>query len=333
MKLLITILLLLLANCFAFSHQDRKFSLRHDNVHVSIWGGEEFPSKAKLKIAGTLAAKLCESYGYMESVYIELNYTCVQNCANSYLMSFDNGAVTSYQEILSLDKGTVTTSGHTKRLRRAKSVLVLRLVDAEFDMTALLNILEYGLKNTQMIAQNQQLCDIHARHRHFSTNSTDTSLLRKIANTRPSSAVKNVLATKVQVGKSSRAASAILYSFHDDGFRLYADNGRKSDAAILSISSLWTFYPFSSHDGLFFDSDSSFYYVDVAKEKPVSRRHILYQISCWGSSCVTAHRENKDIVEIHYVATSSPLGPALYKMGYYPANDSLVTLRSYRQHH
>lgn len=319
MRLLITILLLLLANCFAFSHQDRKFSLRHDNVHVSVWGGEEFSSKAKLKIVGTLAAKLCEYYSSKEPVYIELNYGCTQNCANSYLMSFDNGSIVTY--------------GQTKRIRRSKNVLVIRAVNATFDMPALLNVLEYGLKNTKSIAETQQLCDIQALYQHFSTNTIDTVLLEKVAKSSPSSAVRTALAAKVQVGKTSREESAIQYSFRDDAFHVFTNTSRKPDSALLSLRNPWTFYPLSSRDALIFDTDSSFYYINAGVENPVSRRHILYPISCWGTSCVYAHWENKDLLEFSYTATSSPLGAAHYKMGYYPANDSLVTLRSYRQHH
>ncbi|MBX2907026.1 MAG: hypothetical protein KF744_13360 [Taibaiella sp.] len=318
-RTLFLILLALSLHVTVSAIQNRILTRKFGNVYVRTIVGERNKPEDPLRIAGILASRLCDLYEYSAPIYIDLTYACENNCANVYLLAFDNGTITRY--------------GQTTSRRGNKKALSIYAVYARFDMRALLNVLEYGLKNTGPIAKGQQVVECQYGYSQFSSNSIDTGFLRSLAGAEPSQVVKNVLATEVYRRELPENPVSVSTYFQDNKFHVYTNESCLPDSPILSLNNTWRFERLSSYDALVFDTDSYFYYVSSVSQRQVSSRHVLHPILTWGfAPTIDIKREFKDPVVFMYSNISPNHTIGQVTVNYFPSVDTLRQIESPRRH-
>jgi len=280
--------LLLLAIQTGFAHQDFYVTRHFGKVTIRIRTGFEYEEIRKIDILGQLVHKLSQDLNYVNPVFIDLTHCYTEHCNPAYFLSFDKGEIDYEIEGMKNPAPPLKQRG-----------LVLRFVSSEFDALPLLQLVEYGMQNTERIDKGQKNIVFNDRYYHWKANSIDTTILQSLVREPASPAVNCVLNQRINRPETKdfdKRASPLYYL---KGGKVHVYTGCYPDTTLLVLEHLYDFRRVATIYGLVFDSDSSFYFVNGFNHKPVSQRHIVHQLTdehrlrLWEPCEVTKLGENK----------------------------------------
>jgi hypothetical protein len=265
--------LLLFSFNLSLAHSDFTLERKFGRTTVRIETGYQYAEIEKVFIYGQLVEKLSNSLHYRGEILLDFSHHYISDCSPDYFISFDGG--TSYElvknsikEINSLDK----------------KAIVIRQVSKYFDAETTLKLVEYAIKNIDLIKTTQSVLNYKQNFCDWTINSIDTLLISKVIEKDASDQVHNVMKTKIErINPKFRSGLSFFWQ-NDNYFIFFRDLEFDPDAeelffstdtVLLTLKHLNSFQDFYNSEAFIFDTDSSFYYVKSNGSISVSSRQII----------------------------------------------------------
>jgi hypothetical protein len=245
----------------AVAHQDMAYLYQMGNVKLRITTGFDYEELQKSFIIGKLAEELCKRYRYREQVYIDLDHFYVGDCEPDYFLSFDSGVNIRY--------------GTREKAPFKKDVLVVRMVSRQFDVAAVLKLLEYGIKNIGTIKSGQSIIKYVQNYNNNVFNTIDTLVLKAIATGMTSGVIDSVLGIKMYREVPKKEQKNITYYFQHNMYHLFSP-ALGEDKLLLTTGNVYQLKSFSAGEAIVFNTDSSFYYINTSDNNRPAERWLKY---------------------------------------------------------
>lgn len=301
MKKVITIFILLIFSKALFAHEDTYKAIELSNLHIKVMVG--FGTSYQLNIIEAYAKIINEfilEIDRSEKVFIQFDedYCLFKN--NYYLLSYGN-----FKKNL-IPFGFPFSYPYNLGFIKNSSGLNIIINQKAFKLKPVLQLIEYGLKNTVAIRANQNLLHIDTINIHpvakylisrdivnNRIESIDLSLIDSIIQTRLSDISKSYLTKKSILPNSNQALGdkKINFLLFNDSIHV-SDNFNKN---LISLSTIEDLAYEKESKGLFlFDSDTSFYFLDKDLQSD-RKKYVLsfsIKISCENIIFISYSTEN-----------------------------------------
>jgi hypothetical protein len=200
-----------------------------------------------------LIGKLCDSYlqnSKFKDVPVFIFYLsapCRGNNASKYFLSYDKGRYSL--------KNTINKNKKGKLL--SKPGIVIRLLSSNINPRTILNLLEFGLQNIELLKKNQT----KVSSGYWSWNSIDTTTIKSYLKTFSlTPKIDSVLSLSFNIKSNF---SDFQVSWRKEEYYL----GGKENQQILLIPNIINVINLDSISTLVFDSEKTFYHVNLLNNK------------------------------------------------------------------
>ena len=240
------------------------------NVKVSLEVGESEDLFNRIAILGQLAEKLCKELNYPDTVFLDFYQHLSYRCEPDFFISYDKGETVYTGKDTIFKRYEVNGYEVTSKELMEEDAIVIRQVANQFKAQSTLKAVEYAILNLNQIKSTQ--AQIEYDRKGFIINSIDTLLIKKMVNTPNSDLINNLLEQKIykpdkyvfcgfsySCGLSYYCQNNRYYLFHKD----FSDG---METVIIDMENIYEMMPSRiniSPIPVIFDSDSSFYYVDI----------------------------------------------------------------------
>ena len=181
-------------------------------------------------------------------------------------------------KFLSYDKGKTILYSFSKPHNRKFNLLknqgiVIRIISSDINPREILKLLEYGLTNKEDIQKRQT----EISYGYWKWNSLDSAYLESQLNSYSfSSKIDCVLSGKFGIQTS---IANINYSWINQRFTFDSNRENNADES-LSLSNIYQIVSIDTTATLIFDTDSSFYYLDLNANKVFNKQILDHNMNC-----------------------------------------------------
>ena len=247
----------------SFAHQDFWVVKDYGNIKVRIKTGHKYEEINKAMIIGKLAEGLAKKLHYSKTVFLDFNHHYTGRCNPDYFISFDKGLI-QY----------TWNSNSEKDFLTSKSI-VIRQVSHKFDIVATLKLLEYAINNINSIKSNQKSIKYEKNYCQWIINSIDTVLIKKQLVLEKSPLLNLILSQRVY-RSDTESENYISYYWQDSQFHIFIKPRHNSpDTMLLSLDNVYDLRIFGLSEGMVFDTDSTFFYINIYYKKPLSKKQFM----------------------------------------------------------
>ncbi len=254
----------------AFGNEDFLIIHEFGNVKTRIVTSGETEEIEKVSIIGQLTEMLCKEYNYKRPVFIDFINFGGGDCKLSHFVSFEND--------LKIDDHVEST------FTIYKDALVIREEGRQFSISAILNLVEYAIKNADKIKSGQSVIDRHNEYWRSQVKTIDTAQIRLIACVDISNVVRKVMETKIlwREPKSKYGKRGFSWYFKHCQYQVVYNKNTSDDSVLLSLDNIHQLQAIKHCGAIVFDTDSSFYFLSTVKYPHSSRRNIInYAAQCF----------------------------------------------------
>jgi hypothetical protein len=229
-------------------------------------------------------------------VFIYCVHSCSDKTKESIYLSFDRGQ-TKFRLV---DKNKVNKSTLLK-----ENGLVIRVITPNINPRKILELMEFGLKNIETIKKNQK----ETTHNYWTWKSIDSVILNSILSFNFTSRIDSVLNDQYEICTNQ---SNIKYHWENQRFIFYS---KKTSKPILEIPNICQIVNIDTTATLIYDTDNSFYYIDLKQDHIYSKQRIEKETGC---------DENTAIIDSSFVYLASKDDIISQKVTFYNPNNSLI---------
>lgn len=134
------LLIIVLIATHVHAHTDFWRTKDFGNVKVRIKTGFEYEEINKVFIFGKLAEQFSKQLNYTDNIFLDFNHHYTGNCDPDFFISYDNGTVRKSWNNEPIEKDTLSNKS-----------IVIRQVARQFDAENTLKLLEFAIKNIDLI--------------------------------------------------------------------------------------------------------------------------------------------------------------------------------------
>lgn len=261
-KYILTILLILVFRP-ASAHQDFWLVKDFGNVKVKIRTGFKYEEINKVFIIGQLTEKLAIELGYKDQIFLDFNHHYTGFVEPDHFISFDNGATDTVQD----------HSYYNEPILSEKSIVV-RQVAQQFNAKITLKLVEYAIRNLSEIKRNQTLIEYFKNYCHWRIQSLDSLQIKDIVKRPLSQEIINVMSTKIYRPEDAFSIG-VTYNFNKGKFTLIKRYHTNTEIKIKTLDNIYDFQEVNGNSAFVFDTDSSFYFLSLNGDTPISKRHVI----------------------------------------------------------
>lgn len=283
-KLIVVILLVNLYSLPVSSHWGWSISYKYGKVNMytgSDFGKLEEPVKAR--IIGQMVSFLLEKYNYKHEVNITFDHSSIRD-STAYELSYQpKGEIE--------DNDSITDIGHKE--------LFLKVLSQKYNTRQILQLIEYAISNEKLIEEKQVEKRIE---RGFSAYNDETERFEKVYRTfitvdedftksildQPESeTVREIMVTRFYRPSTREKEPLFTYYIENDKYHVIyrgtiGQRGvvpsmkygtQSSDSLLFILDHIYQLEVTSERRAFVFDSDSSFYMIDMENTNFISARH------------------------------------------------------------
>lgn len=227
-RLTISIIVLTLHFGTVFGHQDFWVIKDYGNIKVRVNSGFDYEEINKAFIIGQLAEVLAKDIGYAGQIFLDFNHHYTDDCEPDYFVSFDDGKI-KYR-----------WNDHLKENLLKENAIVVRQVARTFDVASTLTLVEYSIRNREMIKVSQRRIEYNQNYCNWTINSIDTVLLDKQISQEMSSLVAKVFKLKIDRPEKD-FRNGFSYYWEEGRYYIFFRQLGQEDKIILNLPSIYDF--------------------------------------------------------------------------------------------
>jgi len=254
----ITPLLWLCAAISASAHQDIILTRNYGNVKVRAQTGyREYEEPQKAFMAGRLASVLVRDHLHTPlPVFLDFRHAYTRRAEPpAYFVAVNRGDLDG--DLYSQTETFLQQEG-----------IVIRQVTGSIDLLTTLKLLEFAIRNVDMIRRTQAHRAFEPRQ--WSVPTVDPELLAKAVAAPPSGVVRKVAETRVWRDAPKDAEEWEINCAADGGkFSIYYQS-----KSLVTLDDVYVFYRRNYYEAVVFDTPTSFYYVRGEGPKACKRHTI-----------------------------------------------------------
>lgn len=262
MEIIIALLLFLSIYTNVNAHEDFDTINDYNNIKVRVKTGYSYEEINKCMIIGQLAEILSKELNYNQEIFLDFTHFYVEDCNPVYFISFDKGAI---QYSWSKDKQEDIFKD---------SVIIIRQTGRKFDAISTLKLVEYAIKNLTKIKSEQRRLNYNHPYCQWTINSIDTNIIHELQSINTSIELKRIIQSKVY-RPNKDFKSGISYYWQNNKYYVISKDYNKEELVLLSLDNIFFYKDFHNPASIIFDTDSSFYYVDMWKNNFVSKKQVI----------------------------------------------------------
>ena len=284
----INIVISLLFLCInAKAHSDYYLIREFDNVVVRFQSGFDYEEMNKVMIYGQLCSYLADSLQYKKPIYLQFNHTYTSRPKTDYFISFDNGSCFQSEK--------------NESFSFSKNVLVVRQVGVKFDSEETLKLVQFAIQNKDGIKNQQQFFHYKRNYTSWRINSIDSTSIDSIVKSNSSDLIRNILELEVE-RLAPNESKYLSYSWSNKKFQIFMLDYQELRTDLLELSDIFYIKYFNDYSAVFFDTDSSFYYLSHSHMRNVSIKHSFDKpLSAYRPPEIKQIGKNKVFINLQYI--------------------------------
>jgi len=283
MKKINLIILLIIWTKTGYCNQDAYAYLTFGNLKVKIEISQDNLATDKAYMAAEFCGYLTNSMIPNQSVYLEI-YTLRVNRKDDFLISFDNGLKTSYENFIKMDRNR--TQKPVRQFEKTDSLssihLVIRYISLDPDYKKLLRLVQISIQNLDKIKREQSSIEYKWSNKDWIINSMDTTQIHEwVSQTNFDDKFNNIIRDKKYISKlcTSNNKSIYSYFYQNDNYSFF--NKTKPDSVIKNFKDL-SWFALADTKSIYFINDSTFFITDselgkISKEYSLNKRIYDFQ--------------------------------------------------------
>lgn len=257
--------------------------LTFGNLKVKIEISQDNLATDKAYMAAEFCGYLTNSMIPNQSVYLEI-YTLRVNRKDDFLISFDNGLKTSYENFTKMDRNR--TQKPIRQFEKTDSLssthLVIRYISLDPDYKKLLRIVQISIQNLDKIKREQSSIEYKWFNKDWIINTMDTAQIHKwVSQTNFDDKFNNIIRDKKFISKLCSSNSKSIYSYFYQNDNYFFFNKNKPDSVIKYFKDL-SWFALADTKSIYFINDSTFFITDselgkISKEYSLNKQIYDFQ--------------------------------------------------------
>jgi hypothetical protein len=248
-----------------FSHQDVEISNSYKKIHYKIQTSFRHEERVKLEMVVRLIDQLAEELNYYDSIYINYHHQYIGHFEPDYGLSFDQGEV------------FVSDDEKDSIYLYQKDVLVIKIYAYTLNPLQILKLADFGMRNIPLIQSTQTINQTSKWLINYRYSSIPQLKIDSILSYNESSFVKKIDSQKNLIEHNKFPNNYYddinIYYYYQSGLYhlsrkpdIYTGGVAKDkDSLLISLSNIYQFEMLDCNQCMVFDTDCSFYFLDVYK--------------------------------------------------------------------
>ncbi len=275
--------LILVSLFFSFSqlssHQDFLIEEQSNNVYSRITTGYFTEEISKIDILRVLTERLCKNLDYDNDILFDFyhRYTDETDTLINYKLCYNKELIYSGylddSEYLGEFINKVDDNG-----------LIILISGRSFDIQSTLQIVETAIKRSEFYKDSIIKISFNKKNKVWLSNINQKSRINEELSKQISIELDSLISTKTYrlrnnftneiEAKTIEFTEGISYFWQNNKFHLFIRKRDKVDTLIKVFENLYKIQ-FFNYSAIIHDSDSSFYFVNMYKDRKISKRHIV----------------------------------------------------------